>query len=131
MRHRNIVFFYGAGMLSEDSAPFLVTEFFPRGSLDNVVHRAGQTLTWPQKIQFTTDIANGLDFIHSHDRIHRDLKCANILLSATWVCKIADFGTSKLLGVLSNDGTKTSHTDSLFLTRGVGRWAGRMGGWGG
>ena len=38
LRHRNIVFFYGAGDLA--AAPFLVTEFMPRGTLLDVLSSA-------------------------------------------------------------------------------------------
>ena len=35
LRHRNIVFFYGAGDLT--TAPFLVTEFMARGTLSDIL----------------------------------------------------------------------------------------------
>jgi len=39
----------------------------------------------------------GLQYIHSKNVIHRDLKLENILLNRKGLVKICDFGVSKLL----------------------------------
>lgn len=41
-----------------------------------------------------TPFMTGLDFIHSHRIIHRDIKLENTLFSADLTLKIADFGLS-------------------------------------
>lgn len=40
--------------------------------------------------------AVGVEFLHGRGFIHRDLKPGNILVSDTWIPKIADFATAKL-----------------------------------
>jgi serine/threonine protein kinase len=45
-------------------------------------------------------ITSGVQELHSHQLIHRDIKCANILMSGD-VPKIADFGLSRKLDELS------------------------------
>lgn len=46
--------------------------------------------TWMQ-------IAEGMAFIEEQNYIHRDLRAANILVSDTLSCKIADFGLARLI----------------------------------
>ena len=42
-------------------------------------------------------ISNGMRFLHSLGLIHRDLKCANILLTSDLDAKITDFGTTRVV----------------------------------
>ena len=41
-----------------------------------------------------TDVARGMAYLHKQSVLHCDLKPANILISAQWVGKVADFGQS-------------------------------------
>lgn len=42
-------------------------------------------------------ISEGMAFIEQRNYIHRDLRAANILVSASLVCKIADFGLARVI----------------------------------
>ena len=39
----------------------------------------------------------GLGALHDLQVMHRDIKCANILISANGACKLADFNVSKVV----------------------------------
>ena len=57
----------------------------------------------------------GLDYLHtgcSPSFIHRDVKSSNILLSAKFDAKVADFGLTKLMG-------ETDDTKVLTLVMGT------------
>lgn len=116
LRHRNIVFFYGTGV--REASPFLVTEFMERGSLHRVLVVESSTLTWERRLQFAHDVAAGMAFLHtlSPPRMHRDLKGANVLVSQDYVCKIADFGTVKLLSHISGEEYNGASGSAVAMT---------------
>jgi len=64
-----------------------------------------------------TGAAQGLEYLHSRDIIHGNMKCANILVSAKGDACICDFGMSKLI----EEVTETSASVTL-TTSGSARW---------
>ena len=57
-------------------------------------------------------MAQGMQHLHNHDNIHRDLKSANVLLSSAMAAKVCDFGTAQYL----------SHTTVQTGPAGTPRW---------
>jgi serine/threonine protein kinase len=104
VRHAHIVQFHGFGTTAS-GCPFIVTELMEMGSLQDVLAK-NANLPWPQKYLFAYEIASGMALVHSLDRLHRDLKSANVLVSqrpdGVPHAKISDFGTATLLGAVRN-----------------------------
>lgn len=44
----------------------------------------------------TVQVAAGMEYLETRQLIHRDLAARNILVGDCYVCKVADFGLSKL-----------------------------------
>ena len=38
-----------------------------------------------------------MNYLHTHDRVHLDLKSSNLLVSERWTVKVGDFGTSRVI----------------------------------
>ena len=75
-----------------------------------------EDLIWEWIIQ----ILNGVLYLHDHQIIHRDLKCANIFLMKNGVLKIGDLNVSKLS---KNDYARTKTGTPYYLAPEV--WADR------
>jgi len=64
---------------------------------------------------YTAQTLEGLDYLHSSGIAHRDIKCANLLLSDNGCIKIADFGTSKYIS--SIESSFTSDQEQVLTDR--------------
>nr|XP_011458764.1 PREDICTED: mitogen-activated protein kinase kinase kinase 1-like isoform X8 [Fragaria vesca subsp. vesca] len=56
----------------------------------------GSNLSYPRVSKYTKEILLGLNYLHGHNVVHRDIKCANILVDAYGSAKLADFGLAKI-----------------------------------
>lgn len=100
LRHDNIVLMYERGRDPHSSRPFLVEEFMAGGALDALIARP-QAIPLTLKHRLLLQVSQALRHAHDNGVVHRDVKPSNILLSTDRrLAKLADFGISKLVGVL-------------------------------
>jgi serine/threonine protein kinase len=92
-RHPNVVFFY-ATSTSED-ATFIVTELVTEGSLYDFIHTDNKDFDDLQAISWAKQIGYGMEHLHGHHIVHRDLKSGNVLISSDMEMKVCDFGTAR------------------------------------
>ncbi|KAM4603436.1 mitogen-activated protein kinase kinase kinase kinase 3 [Polymixia lowei] len=90
-RHTNIVAYFGS-YLRRDKL-WICMEFCGGGSLQDIYHVTGP-LTESQIAYVSRETLQGLYYLHSKGKMHRDIKGANILLTDNGYVKLADFGVS-------------------------------------
>lgn len=74
----------------------LVMEYCRNGSCSDLLARGGP-MPEPVVQVILSDVAHGLDYLHQHLVMHRDIKGGNILVSETGEVKLADMGVSSRL----------------------------------
>jgi len=94
LRSNRIVLFMGACLGPPDLC--LVTEYLPRGSLHDLLHRKKKLPKGRRLLQMARDIAEGCAYLHAERIVHRDLKASNLLLDENYRVKVADFGLSRI-----------------------------------
>ena len=76
---------------------FVVLEYMEGGALDSYLNKNGP-LSIPHAVDLLAQVLEAVVHAHKKRVLHRDLRPANILLSADGkIAKIADFGTSRFL----------------------------------
>jgi c-src tyrosine kinase len=94
MKHENIVQFIGCATKTEPV--MIVSEFMAKGCLlDYLRSRGRAVITGGEQLGFTKDIAAAMLYLEQKNFVHRDLAARNILLDASTVAKVADFGLAK------------------------------------
>ena len=92
LKHPNIVQYLGSN--SDEDHLNIFLEYVAGGSVATMLVNYGSL---PEQLisNFVRQILQGLNYLHSKDIIHRDIKGANILVDNKGTVKISDFGISK------------------------------------
>ena len=94
LNHPNIVKYYGSEISEDDQGVDIILEFVPGGSIRQLLDKFMHFEERLVKI-YTRQMLEGLQYLHDKNIIHRDLKCANVLVDNTGTIKLSDFGASK------------------------------------
>uniref|UniRef100_A0AAY5JXD4 Mitogen-activated protein kinase kinase kinase 12 n=1 Tax=Esox lucius TaxID=8010 RepID=A0AAY5JXD4_ESOLU len=94
LKHPNIITF--KGICTQAPCYCILMEYCAQGQLYEVL-RAGRKIIPSLLIDWAMGIAGGMNYLHLHKIIHRDLKSPNMLITHDDLVKISDFGTSKEL----------------------------------
>jgi mitogen-activated protein kinase kinase kinase 1 len=91
--HENIIQYYGTD--KDEEMLYFFLELVSNGTLEQAYKNC--PFKESQVSHYTRQILQGLKYLHGCNVIHRDLKCANILVTEFGNIKLADFGLSKFM----------------------------------
>ncbi|MCB0006429.1 MAG: serine/threonine protein kinase, partial [Anaerolineales bacterium] len=111
LSHPTIVPLYDYGEFGAERLPFLVMGYMPRGSLKDRIKGPMQV---NEVLKVMQRIGRALDYAHSLDVIHRDIKPGNILYSAEDHPHLTDFG----IALLSQAGVAAINGESVTVLSG-------------
>ncbi|XP_077366191.1 ephrin type-A receptor 7 isoform X1 [Festucalex cinctus] len=92
--HPNIV--HLEGVVTRGKPVMIVTEFMENGPLDAFLRIHDDQFTVIQLVGMLRGIAAGMRYLADMGYVHRNLAARNILVNSNLVCKVSDFGLSRI-----------------------------------
>ena len=89
LNHSNIIHAIGFG-IHNDELPYLAMNVCKNGSAKKLIGNFDEEQLW----DFIEQVASGLQYLHTHDITHQDIKPDNILINSDGQYLIIDFGIS-------------------------------------
>ncbi|OXB60737.1 hypothetical protein ASZ78_006100 [Callipepla squamata] len=93
--HPNVI--HLEGVVTKSKLVMIVTEYMENGSLDTFLRKHDGQFTIIQLVGMLRGIGAGMRYLSDLGYVHRDLAARNILVNSNLVCKVSDFGLSRIL----------------------------------
>jgi len=96
LSHPNVIKLIGI-MFTKQKHLNLILEYISGGTLKDIIHNISNVLPWKLRVGYAKDIAAAMEYLHSLNIIHRDLKSDNCLVRENGrTVVVADFGLSRI-----------------------------------
>lgn len=92
LHHPNIV--EVIDVFDENNTSYMVMSYIEGKSLQNIVESRGK-LPYQEVVNYIAQITNAVDYIHSRNILHRDIKPDNIMITADYKAILIDFGSAR------------------------------------
>ncbi|XP_059837375.1 ephrin type-A receptor 7 isoform X5 [Hypanus sabinus] len=93
--HPNVV--HLEGVVTRGKPIMIVIEYMENGALDAFLRKHDGQFTVIQLVGMMRGIAAGMRYLADMGYVHRDLAARNILVNSNLVCKVSDFGLSRIV----------------------------------
>ena len=93
-------------VFEENDTAYYVMDYIEGGSLSGLVDRDG-ALEESKALAYIREICSALEYVHSRNRLHLDLKPGNIMLDSAGHTILIDFGTSKQYDEVNGENSST------------------------
>ncbi|KAG8001677.1 Ephrin type-A receptor 6, partial [Nibea albiflora] len=85
------------GVVTKSRPVMIVVEYMENGALDSFLRTRDGQFTVLQLVGMMRGISVGMTYLSEMGYVHRDLAARNILVDENLVCKVSDFGMSRIL----------------------------------
>jgi eukaryotic-like serine/threonine-protein kinase len=109
LSHQNVAHIYEIG--EADGMHFIAMEYVKGEPLDRRI--GGRPLPAAEVLEIGIQVADALDEAHARGVTHRDIKSANVLVTARGQVKVLDFGLAKMARAASGDGGRGAATQGM------------------
>ncbi|XP_036436109.1 atrial natriuretic peptide receptor 2 [Colossoma macropomum] len=93
----------------------IVTEYCPRGSLQDILENESINLDWMFRFSLINDIVKGMNYLHtSYIGSHGNLKSSNCVVDSRFVLKITDYGLASFRSSYDNEDSHELYARKLW-----------------
>uniref|UniRef100_A0A7N6BKN6 Guanylate cyclase n=1 Tax=Anabas testudineus TaxID=64144 RepID=A0A7N6BKN6_ANATE len=93
----------------------IITEYCPRGSLQDILENESINLDWMFRYSLINDIVKGMNYLHnSYFGCHGNLKSSNCVVDSRFVLKITDYGLASFRSSSENDDSHALYAKKLW-----------------
>lgn len=101
LKHPNIVAYHDSFQTNEGSL-IIVMAYCEGGDLCKYLRAQKEILEEQQLVEWLVQICMALQYLHTRNILHRDLKTQNIFLTSTHIIKLGDLGIARVLDSASD-----------------------------
>ncbi|XP_072536675.1 ephrin type-B receptor 5 [Salminus brasiliensis] len=106
------------GVITHNPPERIITEFMENGPLDAFLRENEDQFSVLQLVGMVRGVGAGMRYLSERNFVHRDLAARNVLVNSNLVCKVSDFGLSRLMrGLDHNMPTYTASLGSKIPVR--------------
>ncbi|KAJ1565425.1 hypothetical protein HK096_002849, partial [Nowakowskiella sp. JEL0078] len=115
LKHRNVVKLFEVLDDPMQGSLFMVFELCDKGNLMDVsINKMTTPFSEDASRYYFRQLVLGIEYLHEHEIVHRDIKPDNLLIDENNILKIVDFGVSEIFTKGADKTTKSAGSPAFF-----------------